>query len=158
MLSVDEEAGGSDAALSRDGGLHAAGAGRGCADVHHRDRIRRGGEHPLEFWTTITGGFSSLGDEAEWRVRGEGAAAVPIALIVPLRANEHPDDPERVTPYRVIAQITPTEACVTHRLPGDTPDAEVAPPRRRVGRRPVPDVVFGAVMVCGKVLQEDQEP
>jgi hypothetical protein len=44
---------------------------------------------------------------------------------VPLRANEHPDDPERVTPYRVIAKLTPTETCVTHSLPGSTPDAAV---------------------------------
>lgn len=84
-----------------------------------------GREHPLDFWTTITGGFSSLGDEAEWRVRGEGPSAVPVALIVPLRANEHPDDPERLTPYRVIAKVTPAETCVTHRLPGAAPDAEV---------------------------------
>lgn len=83
-----------------------------------------GREHPLDFWTTITGGFSSLSEEAEWRVRGAGTSAVPIALIVTLRANEHPDDPERVTPYRVIAKITPAEVCVTHRLPGATPDAE----------------------------------
>ncbi|HLM68314.1 MAG TPA: hypothetical protein VK358_12335, partial [Longimicrobium sp.] len=84
-----------------------------------------GREHPLEYWTTVTGGFSSLGDRAEWRVRGEGASAVPVALIVPLRVNEHPDDPERLTPYRVVARVTPAEACVTHRLSGDTPDAEV---------------------------------
>jgi hypothetical protein len=84
-----------------------------------------GTEHPLEFWTTITGGFSSLGDEAEWRVSGEGASAVPVALIVPLNANEHPDDPERLTRYRVVAKITPAETCVTHRLPASTLDAEV---------------------------------
>lgn len=84
-----------------------------------------GGEHPLEFWTTVTGGFSSLGEEAEWRVRGDGASAVPVALIVPLLANEHPDDPERITRYRVVAKVTPAETCVTHRLSGETPDAEV---------------------------------
>jgi hypothetical protein len=58
-------------------------------------------------------------------VRGQGAAAVPVALIVPLRANEHPDDPERVTTYRVVARLTGGEFCVTHRLPAATPDAEV---------------------------------
>jgi hypothetical protein len=58
-------------------------------------------------------------------VRGAGASAVPVSLIVPLNANEHPEDYERVTRYRVVAKITPAESCVTHRLPGDTPDAEV---------------------------------
>jgi hypothetical protein len=123
-VSVDEEAGGSTQRCPGTAGytlLALDGDARMSITVVAPD----GTERPLEFWTTITGGFTSLGDEAEWRVRGAGAAAVPVALIVPLRANEHPDDPERLTPYRVIAKVTPTEACVTHRLPGATPDAEV---------------------------------
>ncbi len=83
-----------------------------------------GAEHPLEFWTTVTGGFSSLGDEAEWRVRGGGASAAPVALIVPLKAHEDPEYPERVTAYRIVAKVTPAETCVTHRLPAATSDAE----------------------------------
>jgi hypothetical protein len=123
-LSVDEEAGGSTQRCPGTAGytlLALDGDARMSITVVAPD----GTERPLEFWTTVTGGFSSLGEEAEWRVRGEGTSAVPIAVIVPLRANEHPDDPERVTPYRVIAKLTPTEACVTHRLPGANPDAEV---------------------------------
>lgn len=85
-----------------------------------------GREHPLDLWTTVTGGFSHLGEEAEWRVRGEGAAAVPVALIVLLKASEHDDATGEMRPasYRVIAKVTPVEACVTHRLPGSTPDAD----------------------------------
>lgn len=122
-LSVDEEAGGSEQRCPGTAGYTLL-ALDGDARMSITLIDPAGREHPLEFWTTITGGFSSLGEEAEWRVRGDGAAAVPIALIVPLRANEHPDDPERLTPYRVIAKITPTEACVTHRLPSTTSDAE----------------------------------
>jgi hypothetical protein len=123
-LSVDEEAGGSTQRCPGTVGytlLAMDGDARMSITIVAPDRTER----PLEFWTTVTGGFSSLGEEAEWRVRGEGASAVPVALIVPLRANEHPDDPERLTPYYVIAKLTPTEACVTHALPGATPDAEV---------------------------------
>lgn len=123
LLSVDEESASSEQRCPGTAGYTLL-ALDGDARMSITVRDPAGREHPLDFWTTITGGFSSLGEEAEWRVRGEGAAAVPIALIVPLRANEHPDDPERVTAYRVIAKITPTEACVTHRLPGNTPDAE----------------------------------
>lgn len=83
-----------------------------------------GSEHPLDFWTSVTGGFSSLGDEAEWRVRGTGASAVPVALIVPLKAHEDPENSENITAYRVVAKVTPAETCVTHRLPATTPDAE----------------------------------
>lgn len=123
-VSVDEEAGGS---VQRCPGT--AGYTLMALDGDARMSITvldpSGREHPLEFWTTVTGGFSSLGDEAEWRVRGEGASAVPVALIVSLKAHEHPDDPERLTPYRVVAKITPAETCVTHRFPASTPDAEV---------------------------------
>jgi hypothetical protein len=124
LVSVDEESASSEQRCPGTAGYTLL-ALDGDARMSITVRDPAGREHPLDYWTTITGGFSSLGDEAEWRVRGEGASAVPVALIVPLNANEHPDDYERVTRYRVVAKITPTEACVTHRLPGDTPDAEV---------------------------------
>jgi hypothetical protein len=52
-------------------------------------------------------------------------SAVPVALITTLLANEHPDDPERLSPYRVISRITPTETCVTHALDVIPDDDEV---------------------------------
>ncbi|HEX6909551.1 MAG TPA: hypothetical protein VF142_04130 [Longimicrobium sp.] len=123
-VSVDEEAGGSTQRWPGTAGF-ALMALDGDARMSITVLDPSGREHPLEFWTSVTGGFSSLGDEAEWRVRGEGASAVPLALIVLLKAHEHPDDPERLTPYRVVAKITPAETCVTHRVPASTPDAEV---------------------------------
>lgn len=105
-----------------------------------------GREHPLHYWERVTGGFSSLGEEAEWRVRGEGASAVPIALITTLLANEHPDDPERLTPYRVISRISTGETCVTHSLdviPSDDEarrlaDASASAPCRKSYSEPEP--------------------
>jgi hypothetical protein len=122
-VSVDEEAGGSTQRCPGTAGYRLL-ALDGDARMSITVVDPSGGEHPLEFWTSVTGGFSSLGDEAEWRVRGAGASAVPVALIVPLKANEDPEDPERVTAYRVVAKVTPAETCVTHRLPAATSDAE----------------------------------
>lgn len=123
-VRVDEEAGGSTQRCAGTAGYRLL-AVDGDARMSVTVVDPAGREHPLEFWATVTGAFSSLGEEAEWRVRGEGAAAVPIALVVPLGAHEHPDEPERVTPYRVVVKITPSETCATRRLPAATPDAEV---------------------------------
>lgn len=72
------------------------------------------GEHPLDYWQVITGGFSVLGDRAEWRVTGGGDDASPIALIVPVIASEFDDlgEPREVT-YLAVAKITPEGICVT---------------------------------------------
>ena len=73
-----------------------------------------GKEHALEFWDVITGGFSTLGPRAEWRVRdGDG---VPQALIVRVFASEDPDNPDRKTSWLAVAKITPEAICVTDRI------------------------------------------
>jgi len=123
-ISVDEEAGGFTRRCPGTAGytlLTLDGDARMSVTIVDPD----GEEHPLEYWRRVTGAFSSLGEQAEWRVRSQGTSAIPIALVVPLLVFEHPDQPDRTTPYRVIARITPEEVCVTHRLPGDTPDAKV---------------------------------
>lgn len=119
MVSVDEEAGGSTQRCAGTAG-YALLALEGDARMSITVVTPAGAEQPLEFWTTATGAFTTLGDSAEWRLRGDE----PVALIVPLRANEDPENPERVTPYRIIAKITAAQSCVTHRLPGATPDAQ----------------------------------
>ena len=79
-------------------------------------RAPDGAEHPLNLWGTITSAFSSLGDSLEWRVRGAGEGAAPAALVVEVRANESPEDPERVTVYRAVAKVGPGGSCVTEKL------------------------------------------
>jgi hypothetical protein len=73
-------------------------------------------QHPLDYWTVITSGFSSLGPRAEWRVRGTGRALRPVALIVRVNANEDPEVPERRTSYLAVARLTGGRVCVTHRI------------------------------------------
>ncbi len=71
-----------------------------------------GRTHPLEYWSVITSGFSSLGKRAEWRMRG----GQPIALIVRVNASEDPEDSSRLTSYLAVARITPGSVCVTDRI------------------------------------------
>jgi hypothetical protein len=88
-------------------------------------RSADGAEHPLDLWGTVTSAFSSLGDSLEWRVRGPGEGAAPTALVVEVRANESPEDPERVTVYRAVAKVGPDGSCVTDKLAGAATRDEV---------------------------------
>jgi hypothetical protein len=67
--------------------------------------------HPLAFWN-IFGGFSFVGDQAEWRMKGR----MPIALIVRLNVSEDPENTDRRTSYLVVTKITKDEICVTDLL------------------------------------------
>jgi hypothetical protein len=73
----------------------------------------QGKEFPLELWTTVSSGFSSLGDKAEWRVQKAGKKSTPLALIVRYNVSEDPEKPEKTTSYLVVSKITPSEVCVT---------------------------------------------
>jgi len=76
-----------------------------------------GREHPLDYWSVITGGFSALGEQAEWRVLGADEAATPIALIVRVNAEEFEDDGgTRTVSYLAVAKITSDGSCVTDRI------------------------------------------
>ncbi|HEX8843115.1 MAG TPA: hypothetical protein VF791_00515 [Pyrinomonadaceae bacterium] len=81
----------------------------------------RGKKYPLNLWQVISGGFSSVGQKAEWRVTRKGGKMVPIALIVRFIASENPEDSSKTTSYLAVAKITPTEICVTDKIaPGPT--------------------------------------
>ncbi len=65
----------------------------------------------LNLWN-ISGGFSSVGPTAEWRIN----AKVPIALIVRFNVSENPEEPSRTTSYLVVAKITKDSICITSAL------------------------------------------
>jgi len=78
----------------------------------------QGKQHSLDLWTVISGGFSSLGPKAEWRL---DKASAPVALILRYNASEDPDKPDKRTSYLAVTKITPTEICVTEKIsPGPT--------------------------------------
>lgn len=69
-----------------------------------------GGLHRLELWSVAGSGFSTLGPRAEWRVRGEGTRARPVALIVRLGVQ---DENNRVASNLVVSRVSPRMSCVT---------------------------------------------
>ncbi len=72
-----------------------------------------GKKHELNLWSVVSGGFSSLGDNAEWRVTKKNGKTSPTALIVRFNASENPEDSSKNTSYLVISKITAKGICVT---------------------------------------------
>jgi hypothetical protein len=72
-------------------------------------------EHPLEFWSTVSPAFSSVGPRAEWRVTRRGNRITPYALIVRLNANENPEQ-QKLVSYLVVVRIGTDKICVTDRI------------------------------------------
>ena len=84
-----------------------------------------GKKHPLDLWSVVSSGFSSVGQKAEWRVTRKNGKVVPIALIVRFNASENPDDSSKITSYLAVAKITGKEICVTDKIqPGATSNVE----------------------------------
>ena len=79
----------------------------------------KGAKHSLDLWDVISGGFSSVGPKAEWRMTTRNGKPTPVALIVRYNANEDPEAPTQQNSYLAVSKITPTEICVTDKiLPG----------------------------------------
>ena len=79
----------------------------------------KGAKHSLDLWDVISGGFSSVGPKAEWRMSTQNGKQTPVALIVRYNASENPDQPDKLTSYLAVSKITSTEICVTDKiLPG----------------------------------------
>jgi hypothetical protein len=79
----------------------------------------KGAKHSLELWVVISGGFSSVGPKAEWRMSMQNGKLAPVALIVRYNASENPDQPDKLNSYLAVSKITATEICVTDKiLPG----------------------------------------
>ena len=76
----------------------------------------KGAKHSLELWDVISGGFSSVGPKAEWRVTNKNGKLLPAALIIRYNASENPDNPDRRTSYLAVAKITPTAICITDKI------------------------------------------
>ena len=61
----------------------------------------------LAFWT-IFGGFSSIGEKIEWRIKGK----TPVALIARYNVAD-PEDSRKNTSYLMVSKIGRTMSCVT---------------------------------------------
>ena len=85
----------------------------------------QGKEHSLDLWSVVSGGFSSVGAKAEWRIAIQNKKSVPVALILRYNASDDAEKPDKLTSYLAVTKITPTEICVTDKiLPGPTANEE----------------------------------
>jgi|SRR4030095_5183526 hypothetical protein len=85
----------------------------------------RGQQHSLELWNVVSGGFSSLGPKAEWRMTRRAGKLVPVGLILRFNASENPSEPNKITSYLVVTKITTDGICVTEKiLPGPNANAD----------------------------------
>jgi hypothetical protein len=76
----------------------------------------QGVKHSLDLWSVVSGGFSSVGPKAEWRLALQNGKLTPVGLIVRYNASEDPEKPDKQTSYLAVAKITPTEICVTEKI------------------------------------------
>ncbi len=84
-----------------------------------------GQKHELNYWSVITTAFSSLGNQAEWRVVKKQGKSVPIALIVRVNSSQDGETPNAIISYLAVAKITPQAICVTDKIkPGATQNLE----------------------------------
>lgn len=85
----------------------------------------RGQQHSLDLWEVVSGGFSSLGPKAEWRVTRRAGKLVPVGLILRFNASENASEPNKLTSYLVVAKIATDSICVTEKiLPGPNANAD----------------------------------
>jgi hypothetical protein len=81
----------------------------------------QGKRHSLDLWSVVSGGFSSVGPKAEWRIATQNQKSAPVALILRYNASENPEAPDKRTSYLAVAKITSTEICVVEKIsPGPT--------------------------------------
>lgn len=76
-----------------------------------------GKKKSLELWSVVGSGFSSLGNKAEWRLKGPGAKASPIALIIRYNV-ANPEDSTKSTSWLAVVRIgsDPAQICVTETI------------------------------------------
>ena len=72
-------------------------------------------EYELEFWSTVSSGFSTLGSKIEWRHEISNPKK-PIGMIVRLDVNDDPDDLDHVSSYLVVSKITLENICVVGKV------------------------------------------
>lgn len=70
-----------------------------------------GTKSELDFWSTVSSGFSAVGEKAEWRVTRNGSKITPFALII--RYNAQNAATEKNESFLVVVKIEGNSACIT---------------------------------------------
>ena len=82
-------------------------------------------EYNLEFWSTVSPAFSSLGTKIEWRHQ-IGNPKELKGMIVRLEVNDDPEDLDHVTSFLVVSKITVEKICVVGKILPQEKQNEVA--------------------------------
>src|SRR5215211_2516110 len=61
----------------------------------------QGKEHPLDLWSVVSSGFSSVGPKVEWRIATQNQKSSPVALILRYSASEDATQPNKLLSYLV---------------------------------------------------------
>lgn len=77
-----------------------------------------GKKQSLELWNVVGSSFSSLGEKAEWRLKGTGAKASPLALIVRYNVANPEDSTRKGTSWLAVVRINSdaSQICVTESI------------------------------------------
>lgn len=81
---------------------------------------RTGESWPLDFWNLVTRSFSSIGEQAEWRMNRRSGKGEPVALIV--RVHEPSQVRAKARSYLTVTKVTHREACIVNIIPA-SPEA-----------------------------------
>jgi len=71
-------------------------------------------KYELDLTGHVSGGFSSVGAKAEWRVTRKGRIQTPIALIIRFNVSDNPENTSIITSYLVVSKITKNQICITN--------------------------------------------
>ncbi len=77
---------------------------------------RNNKEYDLEFWSTVSPAFSSLGLKIEWRHELDKPKNLK-GMIVRFEVSEDYDNPDHVSSYLVVSKITEDNICVIAKVP-----------------------------------------
>lgn len=77
-----------------------------------------GKKQSLELWNVVGSSFSSLGEKAEWRMKGAGAKGPPVALIVRYNVANPEDSTKKGTSWLAVVRISSdaSQICVTESI------------------------------------------
>jgi len=82
-------------------------------------------EYNLEFWSSVSSAFSSLGSKIEWRHQ-IGNQNELKGMIVRLEVNDDPEDLEHTSSFLVVSKITAENICVVGKILPQENQNEVA--------------------------------
>ncbi len=87
--------------------------------------IRQNREYVLDFQSTVSSAFSSLGTKIEWRHEKDNPKNLK-GMIVRFELYDDPNNLDKIHSYLVVSKITPHAICVVGKIPPQSKQNELA--------------------------------